>query len=122
MKKLLLLAFHVFLLIQLAISDDDLCTSQFEDTKSSLCAQLSTDEQTCFFIDNECKNWYKECSNYNPEGNFDESVCTRIQPSNKLTKCKVETTADGKKSCVETNKACSDFTDKTCLNLDLGTI
>ena len=60
MKKLLLLTFQIFLLIQLALSDADLCTSQFEDIKNSLCSKLSTDEQTCFLIDNECKNWYKE--------------------------------------------------------------
>ena len=121
MDKKLLLAFQVFLLIQFAISDGDLCTSQFEGEKSSLCSQLSSDDQFCFFIDNECKNWYKECSDYNPGSNFDENVCTRIQPSsNKLKKCKVETAADGKKSCVQTDKACSDFTDKTCLDLDLG--
>ena len=121
MNKKLLLAFQVFLLIQFAISDGDLCASQFEGEKSSSCSQLSTHDQFCFFIDNECKNWYKECSDYNPESNFDENVCTRIQPSsNKLKKCKVETANDGKKSCVEINKACSDFTDNTCLDLDLG--
>ena len=121
MDKKLLLAFQVFLLIQFAISDGDLCTSQFEGEKSSLCSQLSSDDQFCFFIDNECKNWYKECSDYNPGSNFDENVCTRIQPSSdKRKKCKVETAADGKKSCVQTDKACSDFTDKTCLDLDLG--
>ena len=46
MKKLLLLTFQVILLIQLALSDADLCTSQFEDIKNSLCSKLSTDEQT----------------------------------------------------------------------------
>ena len=121
MKKTLLLVFQVFLLTQLAISDEDLCTSQFEDIKSSLCAQLSTDEQTCFLIDNECKNWYKGCSEYNPESNFDDNVCTRIIPTDKFKKCKVETAADGKKTCTEILKACSEFTDKTtCVQQDLG--
>ena len=118
MKKTLLLVFQVFLLIQLAISDEDLCTSQFEDIKSSLCAQLSTDDQTCFLIDNECKNWYKGCNEYKPESNFDDNVCTRIIPSDKFKKCKVEE-VDGKKSCIETVKACSDFTDETCIQQNL---
>ena len=115
MKKTLLLVFQVFLLIQLAISDEDLCTSQFEDIKSSLCAQLSTDDQTCFLIDNECKNWYKGCNEYKPESNFDDNVCTRIIPSDKFKKCKVEE-VDGKKSCIEIVKACSDFLMKLVFN------
>ena len=48
-----------------------------------------------------------------------KSIHKKITPSNNLKKCQVQTTS-GTKKCIEVDKACEDFTDKTCFNLNVG--
>ena len=110
---------QIFLLFQIVSSDTDICSSNFDIKKAELCKQLSTSEKLCYFINDECRDWFKECTEYSPTDNFDENICQKITPSNILKKCKVQTT-EGIQKCIEVDKACEDFTDNTCFNLDLG--
>ena len=118
-KHISLLVLQMFLLFQIAATDADICSSNFETKKSQLCSQLSTSEKVCYFFNDECRDWFKECSDYSPGSNFDENICQKITPSNNLKKCQVQTTS-GTKTCIEVDKACEDFTDNTCFNLNLG--
>ena len=119
-KNITLLVLHLFLLFQIIASDTDICSSNFESKKAQLCSQLSTSEKSCYFLNDECIDWFKECSEYSPaSSNFDENICQKIEPSNNLKKCQVQKTS-GTKTCIEVDKACEDFTDNTCFNLNLG--
>ena len=115
-----LLILQIFLLFQIVSSDSDICSSNFDTKKAELCSKLGTSENPCYFIYDECRDWFKECAEYSPESNFDENICQKITPSNNLKKCQVETNS-GIKSCIEVDKACEDLSDKTCFNLNLGT-
>ena len=114
-----LLFLQIIFLFQTVASDTDICSSNFDTRKAQLCSELSTSEKLCYFIYDECRDWFKECSEYSPENNFDENICQKITPSNNLKKCQVQTTS-GTKSCIEVDKACEDFSDNTCFNLNLG--
>lgn len=118
-SHILLFTAQLFLLIHLISSNTDLCISNFETKKSQLCSQLGTSENPCYFINDECMDWFNECAEYSPSNNFDDNICQKITPSNKLKKCQVQTTSETK-ACIEVDKACEDFTDSTCLNLNLG--
>ena len=91
-KHISLLVLQMFLLFQIAATDADICSSNFETKKSQLCSQLSTSEKVCYFFNDECRDWFKECSDYSPGSNFDENICQKITPSNNLKKCQVQTT------------------------------
>ena len=99
-RRFILQILQLSFLFQSILSDSDICTSDFEIRKSELCGQLSTDQQYCFFIDNQCKPWFKECNEYAPTNNndFDENICTKITPSNVLKKCQ-KTTTGGINKC-----------------------
>ena len=118
-KHILLLILKLLFLFQIIISETDVCTSNFEIKKAELCSQLSTSEKLCYFINDECKDWFKECSEYSPTSDFDENICQKITPSNNLKKCQVQT-KEGTKSCIEVDKTCTDFSDNTCFDLILG--
>ena len=118
-KLITLLVLHMFLLFQITATDTDICFSNFETKKAQLCSQLSTSEKVCYLYNDECRDWFKECSDYSPESNFDENICQKITPSNNLKKCQVQKTS-GTKKCIEVDKACEDFTDKTCFSLNVG--
>ena len=100
-------------------TDTDICSSNFETKKAQLCSQLSSSEKACYFFNDECRDWFKECSDYSPSDNFYENIYQKIEPSNNLKKCQVQTTS-GTKTCIEVDKACEDFTDNTYFNLNLG--
>ena len=115
-----LLILQIFLLFQTVSSESDICSSNFDTKKAELCSKLGTSENPCYFIYDECRDWFKECAEYSPESNFDENICQKITPSNNLKKCIVQTNSEIK-SCIEVDKACEDFSDKTCFNLNLDT-
>ena len=118
-KLILQIILHLFLLFQIIAADTDVCSSNFEAKKAKLCSQLNISEKVCYFLNDECEDWFKECSEYSPIDNFDENICQKIEPLNNLKKCKVQTTS-GTKKCIEVDKTCEDFTDNTCFNLNLG--
>ena len=68
-------------------------------------------------IDNECKDWYRECSDYAPSNGFNDNICTKITPSNSLKKCYVDSSTSSK-TCKEKNKECSELSEDICLNLN----
>ena len=115
-----LIIVQLLLIFQIFASDSDLCTTNFETLKSDLCTQLSTSSQYCSYLDNECKPWYKECTEYAPTSNFDSNTCLKITPSNSNKKCQVQTSSSTQ-TCIEVDKTCSDFTDEKCFYLNLGT-
>ena len=118
-SKSSIIILQLFFIFQIIASESDICTINFEIKKSELCTELSTESQYCSYIDNECKQWYKECSDYSPSSDFDSNICIKIKPSNSYKKCQVQTTGSTQ-TCTEVDKTCSDFTDETCLSLNLG--
>lgn len=121
-KNTFVLILELFLLLQFVKPDSDYCTTEFEKTIQKECSYLSVSGvQTCEFIDNECKNVFETCDSYAPTENFDENICKGLALSDKTKKCTVETTEEGGKKCVQTNKKCSELNAETCFDLDLGT-
>ena len=118
-KLIIPLILNLFLLFQIIYTETYICSSNFETKIAELRSQLSTSEKSCYFLNDECRDWFKECSEYSPTVNFYENICQKITPSNNLKKCQVETTS-GTKTCIEVDKTCEDFTDNTCFNLNLG--
>ena len=85
---------HLFLILSLiffkaVITEDFDCASGFERIKAQYCLGLSTDDQYCAYVDNECKEWYKKCEDYKPTTDFDEAICKKIVPFSFLKKCDV---------------------------------
>lgn len=109
---------HLFLILSLiffkaVITEDFDCASGFERIKAQYCFALSTEDQYCSYVDNECKEWYKKCEDYKPTTDFDEAICKKIVPFSFLKKCDVEEEG-GKKKCVTVNQNCEDISDITC--------
>ena len=86
--KLALLLLALISLIFSAHTDD--CSS-FSPQVIAECEALSSGSTKCIYSGNQCISSYTECSNYAPESGFDDATCTRIIPSDPLTKCIVKT-------------------------------
>lgn len=85
-----------FLFFKSISSQDFDCASDFERYKNLACYQLSNSDQYCQLVDNECREWYKKCEDYNPSSNFDEEICKKIVPSTLNKKCSVKTEGGSK--------------------------
>ena len=122
MKKQITSFLLFFIILKGIMTEDDDCSSNFQKEKVKLCHELSNSTTTCHFIDNECKPWYKECFEYNPENNddFDDDICKSIYLINKdLRKCHVIINGSNKK-CEETDKECKELSEELCFDLNLG--
>ena len=119
-KKPIIFILQLFLVFQIVLSEDDKCTTELQKSFKEECEYLSTGDTQCIIYKNECRDWFKGCSDYAPTEDFDEELCKAIKPLGLMKKCVVITAVDSKKSCVEEYKTdCSDFTDKSCFDLDL---
>ena len=114
---------HFFLILSLIffkaiITEDFDCVSGFEKMKEGYCFALSTNDQYCAYVDNECREWYKNCEDYNPAINtdFDEAICKKIVPFTILKKCDVKNEG-GKKTCIAVDQNCEDLSDDTCTGI-----
>ena len=115
--KLALLLLALISLIFSAHTDD--CSS-FSPQVIAECEALSSGSTKCIYSGNQCISSYTECSNYAPESGFDDATCTRIIPSDPLTKCIVKTEGSTK-TCIPELKKCSDHTSEDgCINLQAG--
>lgn len=113
-KHLIIFFFIIFLSFKAMIAEDE-CSSQFELVKMIKCNELSTSDVYCTFVDNQCKEWYKECSDYQQESSkFDDNICNKIEPPYSYKKCVVKNSND-KKTCIEEFKPCSERSIDTCL-------
>ena len=116
-QKRLILFFFIILLSFKAMIAEDECSSQFEAVKMNKCNELSDQLSNlyCSYIDNQCKEWYKECKDYHPKSSeFDDNICKKIG-SNSYKKCVVNS-SNNQKSCIEEIIPCSQRSINTCIS------
>ena len=97
---------HLFITLSLLcikaiITEDFNCFSNFEKVKELSCNGLSDTNsgQYCRLIDNECRDWYKSCEDYEPTSGFEDEICKKIVPTTFNKKCSVKNER-GSKKCV----------------------
>lgn len=122
MKKPKMTLIILFLILKVITTSEDICTSNYQSQLKSECQSLTdsaTGEQ-CHLFNNRCQRWYKECSEYDPESEFDDDLCKEISPSDPYKKCSTST-ENGEKKCVEIDRECQDITDvELCINYNIG--
>lgn len=123
MKKQFIFFIVLFIFYVTAVNAASEC-SDFEAIIRKKCNDLSSPGEYCYYSDNECKVWYQDCEDYNPDNNFNDNICTKINPSNSLKKCVVKNDEydENKKWCVSENKKCEDHNYKDeCVELEADT-
>ena len=120
LRKNLIIILISLLFFKAIFSQDFDCASNFEQIKQLACYSLTTADQYCLLVDNECKEWYKKCEDYKPTGTFDDATCTKITPLTLNKKCSVNEQG-GSKTCVTVDMSCEDSSDNTCTGINRGT-
>ena len=112
----------LFLILKVITTEDEFCASNYQSKLLSKCQSL-TDSVTgkhCHLFNNRCQRWYEECSEYDPEDNFNDDLCKAISPSDSYKKC-LPSIENGEKKCVEFDKECQDITDaRLCSDYNIG--
>lgn len=78
------------------------------------------------YYNNNCIDWYTQCSEYAPENNFDDKLCESIPGSDENHKCIAKKDDNNQKVCTNVYKECKDLSASECtsgtsnLNLDSG--
>ena len=120
MKKILL--FAILILCHKMVITDDECSGFDTILEQSCSTFLSTvtPPKLCHYYNNNCIEWYNECSQYPPTGStFDDNACKAISPSDSKKKCDPQTES-GNKVCKEVNKECNDLHSTACFSSSLN--
>ena len=112
MKNILLL----ILITLCAFSYTDDCSNAF--SLEGICNIYSIGSTSkCTYSEGKCVQGYFECSQYAPNSNFDDNICTSIIPSNSQKECIPEGTGTNRR-CVEKTLKCEKFKNiADCLSL-----
>ena len=123
MKKNLFL-FVILLLSHKFITTADDCSSSFVDILKSKCStflNFATPSKICYYYNNQCIDWYTECSDYSPnDSSFNDNICKEITLSGKDNKKCIVTTESNNKVCKEVYKECKDLTISNCLSAEIN--
>lgn len=130
MKRIPVLLALFFLCFYIVKADTTEDCSQFETKKNDKCVDLSYGSKVCYYDSGECKERFKDCSDYEPQNNAD-TICAKIIPNKEINdmykKCILDKDSNDKVICKKVYKTCEDLNESDCgrytssnLNLESG--
>ena len=91
----------ILLLCHKFITTADDCSSSFVGTLKFKCSSFlnsAAPSKICYYYNNQCIDWYTECSDYSPnDSSFNDNICKEITLSGRDNKKCIVTTESNKK-------------------------